>query len=454
MIAARNLLKAGLRKSIGTGATTAVWSDAWIPVTPPTQLVGKNVFKDPYLLVYHLIDQHTKVWKDEVLHQLFTAEEVKRIRCVKPSRTPQMDKFVWAYTKSGIYTVKTGYNLASDLKETSDSPQVLEPSVTALKSRVWTTKTTRKIKHFMWQSIAGCLPVKNNLVERHFGIDRLCPRCDAAPETPNHLLFECPAALQVRSISEFPYVLGDFPCDSLYKNVDHLFWRAKEANIPEKTIERFPWIMWYLWKARNEKVFNEKDIPHLDTFQLACAESENWTVAQLVDNPLENDVTPSSVAPTEQIITFPRCQSDASWCPNSSFFGKGFVIENENGERIWGASAEFQVSSPLHAELTALTWAMTMALQRGLYSLSFETDCMQLVKIIEDEEEWPTMASELEVFKFLRSSFSIFSLSFIPCLLNVRADSLSKGARARDCCFSYVDHSIPSWLVLETNQLN
>ncbi|CAA7025724.1 unnamed protein product [Microthlaspi erraticum] len=151
-----------------------------------------------------------------------------------------MDKLIWAYTKSGIYSVKTGYFLASRLKEDQIPQQVLEPSTTALKSRVWTTKTTRKIKHFMWQSIAGCLPVKNSLVNRHCGTDRLCPRCDAAPETTNHLLFECPAALQVWSISEFPSSLGVFPCDTLYRNVDHLFWRAKEAKVPESTIARFP----------------------------------------------------------------------------------------------------------------------------------------------------------------------------------------------------------------------
>ncbi|CAA7023627.1 unnamed protein product [Microthlaspi erraticum] len=34
LTAARDLLKAGLRKNIGSGANTAVWSDAWIPVTP------------------------------------------------------------------------------------------------------------------------------------------------------------------------------------------------------------------------------------------------------------------------------------------------------------------------------------------------------------------------------------------------------------------------------------
>lgn len=35
MLATRDLLKAGLRKSIGSGANTAVWRDNWLPVCPP-----------------------------------------------------------------------------------------------------------------------------------------------------------------------------------------------------------------------------------------------------------------------------------------------------------------------------------------------------------------------------------------------------------------------------------
>ncbi|CAA7025725.1 unnamed protein product [Microthlaspi erraticum] len=135
-------------------------------------------------------------------------------------------------------------------------------------------------------------------------------------------------------------------------------------------------------------------------------------------------------------------------------FGSGFVIEKENGDRILGASAAYQVASPLHAELAALTWAMKKALQIGITSLSFESDCLQLVKLIDDEEDWPSLASELEEFYFIRSSFISFSLCFIPRLLNLRANCLAKEARARDICFSYVDPSIPSWLVHRTNLLS
>lgn len=72
----------------------------------------------------------------------------------------------------------------------------------------------------------------------------------------------------------------------------------------------------------------------------------------------------------------------------------------------------------------------------GYTSVRFESDCLQLVKLVEEEEEWPSLASELEDFCFTHSSFS---LTFLPRIANVRANFLSKEIRVRDLVFSHVN---------------
>lgn len=77
--------------------------------------------------------------------------------------------------------------------------------------------------------------------------------------------------------------------------------------------------------------------------------------------------------------------------------------------------------------------------------MSFKSDCLQLVKIINDEEDWPAMASEWNEFIHIFSLFTEFSI-FIVRKRNIRADILAKGARLKNSIFSYVDSVISEWL--------
>ena len=45
---------------------------------------------------------------------------------------------------------------------------------------------------------------------------------------------------------------------------------------------QFAWILWYIWKDRNNKVFSNLDIDLRDTLQLAELESSLWAEAQVV----------------------------------------------------------------------------------------------------------------------------------------------------------------------------
>ena len=42
---------------------------------------------------------------------------------------------------------------------------------------------------------------------------------------------------------------------------------------------QFVWILWYIWKAMNNKVFSNLDVDPRDTLGLAETESTLWTEA-------------------------------------------------------------------------------------------------------------------------------------------------------------------------------
>lgn len=247
--------------------------------------------------------------------------------------------------------MNSGYEAALELNKAEATQIYSEPSTTALKSIVWRLKTSRKLKHYLWQTLEGCIATCSRLVDRHCGTDCTCQRCGDTEETINHLLFECPPALQTWALSSIPTIPGLFPCSSIYSNIDHLFYRTKETGAAEHKIEPFPWIFWYIWKARNEKAFNGNEVSPLDTLQLAIAEAENWKMAQQVQVMEDSEDESHSLHDNTDQIQWPRCQTDASWKEDEPLFGCGFVILHEDGSSRQGAKANVQVQSPLHTEI-------------------------------------------------------------------------------------------------------
>lgn len=137
----------------------------------------------------------------------------------------------------------------------------------------------------------------------------------------------------------------------------------------------------------------------MDSIQLASAEADSWVAAQSGGHVNHED--PLAIPPvtrTETEPALPRCQVDASWGINCRYSGGGFVLETNGSEKVYGAFTFLQVISPLHAELAALTQAMKILSEQGLKHINFESDCQQLVKLVNEDELWPSLASELDEF--------------------------------------------------------
>ena len=94
-------------------------------------------------------------------------------------------------------------------------------------------------------------------------------RCGDLEESINHVFFECPPARQVWALSKIPSNPNIFPISSFFANMDHLFWRVN----PGMDDHQFAWILWYIWKSRNNKVFSNLNIDTRDTLKIAELES-------------------------------------------------------------------------------------------------------------------------------------------------------------------------------------
>lgn len=193
---ARTVLSDGLQRTIGTGEDTNVWEDCWIPDVQARLALPVGEVIDRDLKVHHLISYDSKSWNEPLIRELVRASEVLKIMSLKPSQLGRKDGYKWKHTKSGAYTVKAGYEHANEQRRALMEQSVSDPSVMKLKKEVWKLRTSRKIKHFIWQALSGFVTSASRLCDRHCATDRSCLRCCAEEETINHILFECPPALQ------------------------------------------------------------------------------------------------------------------------------------------------------------------------------------------------------------------------------------------------------------------
>ncbi|XP_033128225.1 uncharacterized protein LOC117125827 [Brassica rapa] len=349
-----------------------------------------------------------------------------------------VDRTGWHFTNNGKYTVKSGYQVERVYPDRERPPVMFGPTVDILKSFCWKIRCPPKLKHFLWQLVTGCVAVKKNLQARGLTGDICCARCGANEESINHVFFECPPAVQVWALSQIPSNPAIFPTESLFTNMDYLFWRV----LPQLEDHQFAWILWYIWKGRNNKVFSNLDIDPRDTLKLAETESALWAEAQLV----KEQRTVSQV----DVISLPEipgrwCFTDGSWKENDNFSGQGWFSTLEGFAGLMGARNVRTSLSPLHAEMEALLWAMECMRNLRQFQVTFATDCSQLVKMVSEPEEWPAFASYLEDIKVLKESFLQSEIVHVSRTQNSRADSLARSARRQPSFVVHMDQYTPIW---------
>lgn len=92
------------------------------------------------------------------------------------------DELRWAYSKDGIYYVKTAYMLGKG-GNLDDFHRVW--------SLLWSLNVSLKVHNFMWCACTNSLPVRDVLKRRHLVDEVCCPCCAREDETHLQLILQC-----------------------------------------------------------------------------------------------------------------------------------------------------------------------------------------------------------------------------------------------------------------------
>lgn len=138
------------------------------------------------------------------------------------------------------------------------------PNIKQLLAFSWKLKCSPKLQHFIWQVLSGTLSVSKNQKVRGIECDLQCSICGPEEESINHVIFECPPALQTWALSRFPSPSGIFPSSSVFTSLDYLFGGFRKR---------------YIWKNRNDKIYQNKNRNPQEILRKAEVEGTLWVEA-------------------------------------------------------------------------------------------------------------------------------------------------------------------------------
>ncbi|KAH9671011.1 putative reverse transcriptase/RNA-dependent DNA polymerase [Citrus sinensis] len=189
----RQVIHKGIRWRIGNGQQVQIYKGNWIPrptsfkpVSPPSLPSDTRVAE--------LIKEDNQ-WNEDMICQHFFREDADIILRIPIPSTPMADQILWHYDKKGIYTVKSGYQVALRINFL-DTPSCSEQPANQW-SIIWSMSLPEKINIFIWRAVKNILPTAENLWRRKIVPQLECQICGISMETVGHALVECKSARKI-----------------------------------------------------------------------------------------------------------------------------------------------------------------------------------------------------------------------------------------------------------------
>jgi hypothetical protein len=217
-----------------------------------------------------------------VINNLFYPFEANQILQLPLVDSLSKDELAWYGTKEGIYTVKSGYNAIMDWNFARDNQSGSNTNnAESIWKNLWNIKSPPKFLHLIWRIINQAIPVRDNLTTKGIRCCPICPRCNKALETIDHVFLRCDWTRAVWFGS--PLTLKG---DRINREMSvHNWIREILINNQKENIEIIIATFYHIWKARNMLVFQDKEVPVMTVVKLAV-DSANEYIKHSTNKPL------------------------------------------------------------------------------------------------------------------------------------------------------------------------
>ena len=187
----------------------------------------------------------------------------------------QPDKIIWRWTSDGVYTPASAYNFLFQCRSPNNHL-----------ADIWKIKATPKCKLHAWILLRNRALTADNLAKRGWPHDDKCKLCNSETETALHLFVACSFSqavwTQVIARSALPVIFTLPTQDSSLK----CWWLSSLQNLPNQIKLRWQSLAlltwWFLWKERNNRIFNNKARVSADLVDKIILELNDWRSAGIL----------------------------------------------------------------------------------------------------------------------------------------------------------------------------
>lgn len=358
IIEAKHLLTEGCIWRVGDGQSIHIWQDNLLPHTE-----HKNIFTPPIengteQLVSTLIDQEWRIWKQDLIDEIFLPIDIPLITGIPLTRRHIPDALIWPHTKNGAYSVRSGYHWLRE-RQLIDKAT---PSTSSIKwHKLWKLCIPPKMKIFFWRLLHSALPYNMNLQRRGITLPANCSTCENS-EDLFHVFIGCAWA----TVAWFTSPLGFKPPFSHTAALQHWLQTQLEAAT-EEALALIISVCWGIWAHRNNTIFNKKSISPQEAMATATQLIEEFR--QLNINPLTVPRPITSVSWQPPQHDHIKLNTDAG-CYSNNRWRSGAVFRNRNGSILLAISNDISGSlKPELAEAMTVIWALEIAINHGFKKL-------------------------------------------------------------------------------------
>lgn len=260
-------MERGLRKRIGNGFDTNIWTDSWLPSDPHGKiLTTKAVNSSCPVVVADLIEHSTHSWKWDVIEEHFWLVDRNRIAEVPFGSCSQPNRWIWNFSSNGLFSVKTCYHMIlSNGFDSSSSTGVANYSGSHLSQQVWKhlwkLKLPPKILVFLWRALKDALPTGLNLFRTGILNSPFCFRCHSAVESVGHALFGCGHLSIIWCNSPFSLI-------PIVDNCTFLQWFYLAFSVLDGPSFLLAMVIcWRLWDIRNPLLHGNLEVHDVDVIR-------------------------------------------------------------------------------------------------------------------------------------------------------------------------------------------